>query len=373
MGRVTEHSISIFDGHGPASLWYTGADVRRAESSAPETLSEALHDISNDLTAIAAWLDQARALVPPGHPGSEALVRAALRVSASLGLAREVLGADPAPPEPPGPVVRIVEQVVADLGAEATRAGVTLHLVAHATNATAEPRPLRSALTNLLLNALAFAPRDSTVRVTLRDEEHPHGTQTEIHVEDDGPGIPEPARATVFDGASKRVGGAGHGLAHARRLSEQLGGSLSLLPSPRGAHFAIQLPLTEMREPLVGSRVLVVEDDAELSQLIALTLSARGAHVDVTASGDEGLRLAGAHPYHWVVVDASPFGGELGPAIEALREGGSQAQVMVITGNPAAEPVALPADVAHLRKPFELRDLVARLGPRSPDRHRASP
>ncbi len=347
--------------------------MRRAGSSAPETLSEALHDISNDLTAVAAWLEQARALVPPGHPGNEALVRAALRVSSSLGLAREVLGADPAPSEPPKLVASIVEQVVADLGAEATRAGVTLHLVAHATNATVEPRPLRSALTNLLLNALAFAPRDSTVRVTLREEEHAHGTQTELHVEDDGPGIPEPARATLFDGASKRVGGAGHGLAHARRLSEQLGGSLSLLPSPRGAHFAIRLPLVQPREPLLGSRVLVVEDDGDLSQLIALALSARGAHVDVTASGDEGLRLARARPYHWVVVDASPFGRELAPALDALRGGSVPTQVMVITGDPAAEPVAIPADVAQLRKPFELRDLIARLGPHSDNRHRASP
>lgn len=64
-----------------------------------------------------------------------------------------------------------------------------------------------------------------------------------IEVSDDGPGVPDAIRATLFTPlVTERAGGSGLGLALARRVAEAHGGSLVLAPSQRGATFRLELP-----------------------------------------------------------------------------------------------------------------------------------
>jgi len=66
-----------------------------------------------------------------------------------------------------------------------------------------------------------------------------------IDVVDDGPGIPEAIRATLFEPlvTTKREG-TGLGLALARRVARAHGGDVALADSPRGAHFVVTLRAT---------------------------------------------------------------------------------------------------------------------------------
>ncbi|MBX9926792.1 MAG: HAMP domain-containing histidine kinase [Hyphomicrobiaceae bacterium] len=68
--------------------------------------------------------------------------------------------------------------------------------------------------------------------------------RTTIEVRDNGPGIPEKARATLFRAfqGSTRKGGTGLGLAISAELAVAHGGRLRLLDSPTGAAFALELP-----------------------------------------------------------------------------------------------------------------------------------
>ncbi|MBX3248450.1 MAG: response regulator [Myxococcales bacterium] len=96
------------------------------------------------------------------------------------------------------------------------------------------------ALDEVLSNAItAVADRgDIEVRVS-----EAHGFAV-VRVRDDGPGIPEEARTRVFDPGFSLSGRAGLGLARARDILEQHGGTLSLERDAKTC-FALHLPLAD--------------------------------------------------------------------------------------------------------------------------------
>ena len=104
---------------------------------------------------------------------------------------------------------------------------------------------LRSAIANVIRNALMYSPEDSPIEVAIHDR----GTLARVCVDDRGPGIPPGERATAFDpfvrgeaGRGARTGN-GLGLFIARRVAEAHGGSLRLeRPKRKGASFCFDLP-----------------------------------------------------------------------------------------------------------------------------------
>lgn len=108
-----------------------------------------------------------------------------------------------------------------------------------------DPRRLGQAITNLVLNAVKFSPRGSTIRLSARTLP---GGATELKVEDQGVGIPPAEIHRVFGpfeqgAAGRRVGGSGLGLMIAKRLVELHGGSLSVESEEGvGSRFLMTLP-----------------------------------------------------------------------------------------------------------------------------------
>jgi two-component system OmpR family sensor kinase len=94
---------------------------------------------------------------------------------------------------------------------------------------------LRSALDNLVDNALRYAPVRSAVTVAVRQE----GDRARITVADAGPGIPAAERARVFERFHRVAGdptpGTGLGLAIVKTIVERHGGSISLREATKGA------------------------------------------------------------------------------------------------------------------------------------------
>jgi signal transduction histidine kinase len=105
------------------------------------------------------------------------------------------------------------------------------------------PRLLRRAIRNLLENAGRYGAGQTSVEIGSR------AGQTEIRVNDRGPGVPVTQRERIFEpfyrlpGASERNGGVGLGLALVKSITERHGGSVRCEDRPGGgASFVITLP-----------------------------------------------------------------------------------------------------------------------------------
>ncbi len=105
---------------------------------------------------------------------------------------------------------------------------------------------LRRALRNLIDNATRHA--EERVSIEARTD----GDTCVIHVDDDGPGVPEEQREVIFDrftrlddARGRDEGGTGLGLAIVRRIVELHDGDIRCADSPSGgARFTMRLPLT---------------------------------------------------------------------------------------------------------------------------------
>ena len=101
------------------------------------------------------------------------------------------------------------------------------------------------ALVNLLENAIKYGPPDEPIELWIARV----GDRVRLTVADRGPGIPEEERVLIFEpfyrpkGARPDVGGAGLGLAIARRIAEAQGGALTYAPrAGGGSEFRFELP-----------------------------------------------------------------------------------------------------------------------------------
>jgi PAS domain S-box-containing protein len=112
----------------------------------------------------------------------------------------------------------------------------------------ADPQRLQQVLSNLLDNALKFAPPGSAVTVAGERK----ARELRITVMDQGPGVPQDFRDRIFQrfaraepagGAEGRTPGTGLGLAIAKAIVEQHGGAIGYDSRPGSTHFWFALPL----------------------------------------------------------------------------------------------------------------------------------
>ncbi|WP_441288123.1 sensor histidine kinase [Sorangium sp. KYC3313] len=105
------------------------------------------------------------------------------------------------------------------------------------------------AVRNLLSNAgRAVAGRDGTVEMTIAPAED----AVTVHIDDNGPGVPEEQRRAIFaPGVALVSGGSGQGLALVRQVIEdEMGGAAVCSQSPLGgARFTITVPVKKSRTP----------------------------------------------------------------------------------------------------------------------------
>jgi signal transduction histidine kinase len=117
-----------------------------------------------------------------------------------------------------------------------------VELTVHPTSATpvwAIPGALEQTLDNLLANALRVAPAGSRIQLAVRRA----GSWVELHLTDQGPGMPADQRQRAFDrfwrGSTPDKEGTGLGLAIVRQLLEASGGAAELRPNPGGGLDAV--------------------------------------------------------------------------------------------------------------------------------------
>lgn len=332
-------------------------------------LAGVLHDVSNALTVLLGWVSEARAPGATPEAIAYALTIVEQRARIARDLTRHAVGAPRIDEQ--REIGAIVEEVVRALEVEAQRKGAPLVLRGAAASARVSSAvDVSQVLTNLVLNAIAYAPAGSSVHVTVSIDDE----SCAVLVADDGPGVAPERRERIFQGDSLRPGGSGVGLRHSRALARAWGGDVELVAHEgSGARFRVTWPRVDAipRPPvstsrvrdLTGMRVLVVEDDHAVSQLLEAALDARGAGVTIAATAAELASSLAEATFDAVLVDLSPIVADAPGAIASIRRRCPAALVVVITGNADALPEEILAETVELvRKPFEVREVLAVLG-----------
>jgi two-component system NtrC family sensor kinase len=260
----------------------------------------------------------------------------------------------------------------------------------------ADPYQLQQVVLNLLVNAeQALLQGRGQGNIWIRTMRLP-GNRLALEVADDGPGVPPDIASRVFDPffTTKPPGvGTGLGLSIVYGIVQQHGGEVSLESAPgAGAKFVVELPVVESpaegaptREPQLevaspdvpAGRILVVEDEPTVAQLIADVLREEGHRVDAVMDSQEGLNQIARTNYDLVICDLRMPRLD-GPALyEALVRARSPVQhrIIFITGDtlaPRTLEFLKPHGLPYLAKPFLVEELKLAVN-RALQRGRADP
>jgi GAF domain-containing protein/DNA-binding response OmpR family regulator len=243
---------------------------------------------------------------------------------------------------------------------------------------------LRQALFNLLSNACKFTER-GVVSLTATREPATGGDTIVLEVRDTGIGLTPEQMTRLFQEfaqadatTTRRYGGTGLGLALSRRLCRMMGGDITVASEPgRGSTFTIRLP-AEVRElsreapaaaartsaPPGSTRVLVIDDDAAVRDLMARFLGKEGFRVVTAAGGEEGLRLAREIEPDVITLDVLMPGMDGWSVLAALKADAALADIPVVMLTMLDDRnlgYALGA-ADYLTKPIDRERLVAVLG-----------
>ncbi|HEX6081144.1 MAG TPA: ATP-binding protein [Methylomirabilota bacterium] len=174
---------------------------------------------------------------------------------------------------------------------------------------------LQQVLANLLDNASKYSPEGGRIALALDVD----GDQAVLRVRDDGIGIPADRRRTIFEPFTQghprhSGGGLGVGLSLVKRIVDLHGGTIEVgdAPDGPGSEFTVRLRLTA--EPLSaatgpaaplppGRRLVLIEDNDDGREALAMALRTAGHHVEVAASGEAGIELALRGRPDYVLVD----------------------------------------------------------------------
>lgn len=197
----------------------------------------------------------------------------------------------------------LLRDLVADHRPHCDRLGLSLTLEAPKDPLWVEGDGVRlvQIFDNLLANAARFTRPGGHVEVTARG-----GDCARVCVSDDGEGIDPGLLPRIFEPfcqgsqtIDRSIGGLGLGLTLVRGLVELHGGAvIAESPGPgRGSAFTVELDLASrpgrarsLPPPRgLALRVLVVEDNQDMAEMLADLLAAGGHEVDIASSGCEGI------------------------------------------------------------------------------------
>ncbi len=178
---------------------------------------------------------------------------------------------------------------------------------------------IQQVVANLLTNAAKYTPPDGFVTVTVGVE----SGDAVVRVRDTGIGIPSERLGEIFDlftqldtSNARTEGGLGIGLTLAKQLTALHDGTITALSegSGKGSEFIVRLPrLADARPghdesavpPTRGARhrVLIIDDNQDAREILAMSLEIDGHRVFAAGSGREGLEVALVERPTLVIVD----------------------------------------------------------------------
>jgi two-component system NtrC family sensor kinase len=334
------------------------------------------HELNNPLSAVLgnAYLAESKVTDPlvlrhitgirEGAERAAQIVRNLLQFARKLSSSREDIDV--------GQLVERVLTLVANAGV--TQDITVVRDLAPGLPSTAgDPGQIQQVLLNLVTNAFQ-AMEDSGGRLTVRSRLSVAGLR--IEVEDTGPGVPPEIRTRIFDPffTTKPVGkGTGLGLSVAHGIVAAHEGRVWVEEGPGGgARFVIDLPL-RVATPEIGeretppipqdTRILVIDDEEHVAQVLGDLLEELGAHVQITHSASAARALLARERFDLITIDVlmpGENGVELWRRLHA-EDPSAAARVVFVTGNvdPSIQASVDSTGRPVLGKPYTFKALHA--------------
>jgi signal transduction histidine kinase len=253
---------------------------------------------------------------------------------------------------------------------------------------------LQQVVWNLLSNAIKFSPRMGNVQISLAGKR----SHVELVVQDSGPGIRADFLPHIFepfrqgDSSSTRSHqGLGLGLAIVRNLLQLHGGAVYAMnrTDGPGAQFKVVLPFSEAAQAvwgqnqasdasgreaadwvksgraLNGIRVLVVDDEADAREVVALILERCGAKVFVAGWASEAFEILQQELPDVLVADIEMPGEDGYSLVRRIRllpgDRGGRITAIALTAHAGAHDLAKVMSAGfqrHVPKPLQPGDLI---------------
>jgi len=207
---------------------------------------------------------------------------------------------------------------------------------------------LREVLVNMIFNAVDAMPEGGELILSTVLRDH----FVEISISDTGVGMTPEVKSRIFDPffTTKENGGVGLGLAVCYGIIQRHQGAVSVESEPGcGTTFIMKFPLEEVKTeseavvvennprlslvPNIPSpRILVVDDEPSVRELLADVLEGEGYEVSLAADGSEALELFDAKLFDAVFTDLGMPGMSGWELARAIRERNAGIPLAVVTG-----------------------------------------
>jgi PAS domain S-box-containing protein len=351
------------------------------------------HNINNRLTPVLGWTEMLLERLQAGEAIDRDELTHALTVinqgaSDSVGTVRR-LQEYSRPNRLRGPEAvqmrDVVEQLLAltrpQWDSEAARRGIRYEIelrMEAAPPVLAVASEIREALLNILENALVAMERGGKLAIHVRGE----ADRALVGVADTGKGMSDEVKRLAFEPfftTRGSEGGTGLGLSLAQEIVHRYGGEITVESGEgRGTTFTLSFPALAVEAAglpvflpvLEPMRILAVEDEPEVLDILRAVLSHTGHTVITAASGPEALDLFESEPVDLVVTDLG-MPGMTGLVLAGELKRRRQVPVILLTGwaEELDERNGTPVDVV-IAKPFTRERLLDALARAVPDRVR---
>ena len=276
----------------------------------------------------------------------------------------------------PASVADIATEVADLLSLQAGNKGLTISVEGAETLAPqslVDDGRVHQVLLNLVGNAVKFTETGG-VTISLSQFESREGDCLRVSVRDTGPGISEAGKARLFErfsqvdrSAHDMPGGTGLGLSICKQLVELMSGTIGVNSTlGQGSEFWFEIPLPDMHQmhgaPVAVShrpgRILVVDDQDAVTDLLANLLIPYGHEIDVAVNGYDAVQASQRATYDLILMDINMPVMDGFAAVRAIRGGcplNADAPVLGLTaaGGDARLQACLSAGMnAMLAKPI---------------------
>lgn len=349
------------------------------------------HDFNNIITTILGNLSLSMASIDSEVPGYSFLAPAKNASLRAKDLTQKLLtfSKGGAPVRTLASLVEIIKDS-AEFALSGSAVKVQYEVDAELWAANVDTVQISQVMQNLIINSKQAMPDGGNIKICCSNFDRSHdvpdlkpGRYIKITITDSGHGIPFEIRDKIFDPYFTTrnldsVKGSGLGLALVHSIIKRHGGTVFVSDSDNsGTTFTLYLTAStdavastgdKGESPLPGGKgkILIMDDDETVREVVRQMLSLRGYEVKESADGEESIALYHANmkagtPFHLVIMDLTIPGGMGGKeAAQEVLKLDKKAKLVVSSGysdDPIMADFGKYGFAASVGKPFEFSEL----------------